>query len=302
MKNPHFAGRGLSLPRLDIARIPWRALPWGKVVGGGLGLTAGVFGMIFGIIVGHLVDEVLWTHLMRRLVRRFIRTGAAARELDALSPAVSILLLLTDAAHCDHRPRAEAATSVVRDYLYDRYATTTRRRRLLDIAGEEVIARAEAGPVADRGEATVAGDAAEGGESAPAGEVAEPFLQLLSGRLTQNERAEVAWLAGRVARDVGPCARRIADVIARRLGADLRLVADAARHEGELDERACMLLGVPQNADRAQVRRAYRRLAAEFHPDGTRVLEAHQRRQAEEAFIRIRAAYEQLMGELGEEP
>ncbi len=63
-----------------------------------------------------------------------------------------------------------------------------------------------------------------------------------------------------------------------------------------------MLLGVPQNADRAQVRRAYRRLAAEFHPDGTAVLEAHQRRQAEEAFIRIREAYEQLMGELGEEP
>ncbi len=287
MKLPRFAGRGLSLPRLDPARIPWRDLPWGKIVGGGLGLTAGLFGMVFGIIVGHLVDEMLWTHLMRRLLRRFIRTGAVAVELDAVAPAVSILVLLTDAARCGHASRTKAAASVLRGYLYDRYATSTGRRRLLDIAGEEVLARTEA-------ERTAAG-----GESA---EPADPFLKLLAGRLTHNERAEVAWLAGRVARDVGPCARRIADHIAQRLGTDLRVVADAARHEGELDGRACMLLGVPQNADRAELRRAYRRLAAEFHPDGTAVLEAHQRRQAEEAFIRIQDAYEQLMRELGEEP
>lgn len=283
-------GRGLSLPRLDPARIPWRDFPWGKIVGGGLGLTAGLFGMVFGIIVGHLVDEVLWTHLMRRLIRRFIRTGAVAVELDEVAPAVSIMVLLIDAARCGQASRAKAVISVLRSYLYDRYATSTRQRRLLDIAGEEVLARTES----DR-----ASEAADAGKSVAH---ADPFLKLLGGRLAQNERAEVAWLAGRVARDVGPCARRIADDIARRLGADLRLVADAARHEGELDERACMLLGVPQNADRAQVRRAYRRLAAEFHPDGTAVLEAHQRRQAEEAFIRIREAYEQLMGELGEEP
>ena len=296
MRLPPFPGRGLSLPRLDYACIPWRSLPWGKIVGGGLGLTAGLFGMVFGIIVGHLVDEVLWTHLMRRLLRRFIRTGAVATELDAVAPAVSILVLLTDAARCSHALHAKAAESVVRGYLYDRYATSTRRRRLLDIAGEEVLSRTEA----DR--ASEAADAGKYAEGRTAPEHAEPFLKLLGGRLAQNERAEVAWLAGRVARDVGHCARRIADDIARRLGADLRLVADAARHEGELDERACMLLGVPQNADRAQVRRAYRRLAAEFHPDGTAVLEAHQRRQAEEAFIRIRDAYEQLMQELGEEP
>jgi DnaJ-domain-containing protein 1 len=290
MRLPPFLGRGLSLPRLDYARIPWRSLPWGKIVGGGLGLAAGLFGMIFGIIVGHLVDEVLWTHLMRRLLRRFIRSGAVATELDAVASAVSILVLLTDAARCGYASQAKAAETVVRGYLYDRYATSTRRRRLLDIAGEEVLARTEA----DR-----ASEAADAGKSAAH---ADPFLKLLGGRLARNERAEVAWLAGRVARDVGPCARRIADDIARRLGADLRLVADAARHEGELDERACMLLGVPQNADRAQVRLAYRRLAAEFHPDGTAALETHQRRQAEEAFIRIREAYEQLMRELGEEP
>jgi len=299
MKFPRFAVHSLSMPRLDLARIRWRDLPWGKIVGGGLGLTAGLFGMVFGIIVGHLVDEVLWTHLMRRLLRRFIRTGAVAVELDAVTPAISILVLLTDAARCGHASRAKAAAAVLRGYLYDRYATSTRRRRLLDIAGEEVLARTEAERAAEDDESAAGGGSAAGGESA---EPADPFLKLLAGRLTHNERAEVAWLAGRVARDVGPCARRIADHIAQRLGADLRIVADAARQEGELDERACMLLGVPQNADRAEVRRAYRRLAAEFHPDGTVVLEAHQRREAEEAFIRIRDAYEQLMGELGEEP
>ena len=296
MKLPRFAALGLSLPRLDPSRTRWRDFPWGKLVGGGVGLTAGLFGMVFGIIVGHLVDEVLWTHLMRRLVRRFIRTGSAAPELHAVAPAFSILLLLGDAAHCGNASSATGAISFVRDYLYGRYATSARPRRLLDIAGEEVFARTEDERPGQVGESAAGGDAAAGGDPA------EPFLELLAARLTHNERAEVAWLAGRVARDAGPCARRIADGIARRLGADVGLVADAARHEGELDERACMLLGVPQSADRAQVRHAYRRLAAEFHPDGTGALEAHQRRQAEEAFIRIRGAYEQLMGELGEEP
>jgi DnaJ-domain-containing protein 1 len=112
----------------------------------------------------------------------------------------------------------------------------------------------------------------------------------------------VAWLAGRIARDAGSCAQRRAEEIGRRLEVDERIVADAARREGTLDERSCMLLGVPQDADREQVKRAYRRLAAQFHPDGTGVLEAHQQRQAGEAFIRIRAAYERLMRELGEEP
>ncbi|NBB89699.1 MAG: DnaJ domain-containing protein [Spirochaetes bacterium] len=296
MKLPHFAARGPSLPRFDPSRIRRRDFPWGKLVGGAVGLTAGLFGMVFGIIVGHLVDEVLWTHLMRRLVRRFIRTGSAAPELNAVAPAVSILLLLVDVAHCSHASPATGAISFVRDHLYGRYATSGRPRRLLDIAWEEVFARAEVERPAG------GGNAAEGGNGAVGGDAAEPSLELLAARLTYNERAEVAWLAGRVARDAGPCARRIADGIARRLGADVGLVADAARHEGELDERACMLLGVPQNADRAQVRHAYRRLAAEFHPDGTGALEAHQRRQAEEAFIRIRGAYEQLMGEFGEEP
>ena len=154
---------------------------------------------------------------------------------------------------------------------------------MLDIAGEEI-------------------DIAAPSTRTPAEDDTDPFLELLVARLSHTERAEVAWLAGRTARDVGGCARRRAEEIAGRLGADPGLVADGARTEGRLDERACMLLGVPQDATRDQVRRAYRSLAAQFHPDGLQALERHQRKQAEDAFIRIRNAYEQLMRELGENP
>ena len=67
-----------------------------------------------------------------------------------------------------------------------------------------------------------------------------------------------------------------------------------------LEAEAARILGVPRSASRDQVRRVYRRLASQFHPDTTVVLADEQRRSSEGAFVKIRDAYERLMNHLEE--
>lgn len=50
------------------------------------------------------------------------------------------------------------------------------------------------------------------------------------------------------------------------------------------------ILGLPENASKAQVKRAYRKLALEYHPDRNSSPDAHER------FLQITEAYEMLTG------
>lgn len=54
------------------------------------------------------------------------------------------------------------------------------------------------------------------------------------------------------------------------------------------------LLGLEPGAPLELVRKTYRALAAQFHPDTGAPLSAEQRKASEEAFLRIRAAYERI--------
>ena len=63
-------------------------------------------------------------------------------------------------------------------------------------------------------------------------------------------------------------------------------------------ERASwLILGLEPGAPQADIRRNYRLLAGQFHPDTNAHLTEVQRREAQEAFLRIRKAYEVLSGE-----
>ncbi len=286
----------LSSFRTPDGRLIWQSLPWATVMGGLFGLSAGVLGAVFGVIVGHLIDEVRWTRRMRRLMREFMRTAVPGEELESVLGAAAAAVpavFVYGATRGGMYPAA--GVQVVGGYLRERYGTTNHARRAIELACDEAIRCAESGDlgshIADRPEREHRRDEGQ-----------EVFLSFLAARPAVDERAEIVWLAGKLAGDGAVDAREWAEHVAQRLGVNPHVVVSAARRTGRLDERACMLLGVPQDADTEQVKRAYRRLAAQFHPDGARALEAHQRRQTEEAFIRIRRAYEQLMAELGEQP
>lgn len=74
--------------------------------------------------------------------------------------------------------------------------------------------------------------------------------------------------------------------MAESLGAPLPPVA--------LDAASCRILGVSPHADHQEVRRVYRTLAAELHPDRSAALEPRQREELQEAFIRVHTAWETL--------
>lgn len=67
---------------------------------------------------------------------------------------------------------------------------------------------------------------------------------------------------------------------------------------GGLSRAACDVLGVSPQADETELRRAYRQLAAQFHPDTAGDLSPRQRREMTDAFLRVQTAYEELMGQL----
>jgi DnaJ-class molecular chaperone len=54
------------------------------------------------------------------------------------------------------------------------------------------------------------------------------------------------------------------------------------------------VLGLEPGAEAAEIRAAYRRLAAQYHPDKVAHLGAEFQRLAEQKFKTIQAAYEQL--------
>jgi DnaJ-domain-containing protein 1 len=56
--------------------------------------------------------------------------------------------------------------------------------------------------------------------------------------------------------------------------------------------RAALVLGLPPQAGLHEAKRAYRTLAAQFHPDTTAGLTEQQRAESAEAFRRVQEAYE----------
>lgn len=59
-------------------------------------------------------------------------------------------------------------------------------------------------------------------------------------------------------------------------------------------EECYQILGVSPTATPAEVRRAYRTLAAQFHPDTDRGLSETQRQELHDAFIRVQSAWHTL--------
>lgn len=76
------------------------------------------------------------------------------------------------------------------------------------------------------------------------------------------------------------------------------VVADKSQPHRSIDPRresARRLLGLPAEADLESIKRAYRRLARELHPDLQPDLDLHERRTLERRFAEVTAAYEALL-------
>lgn len=65
-------------------------------------------------------------------------------------------------------------------------------------------------------------------------------------------------------------------------------------------EKACTLLGVSVTADMNEIKKAWRKLAALYHPDTTGALSPEQQKIAEDMFRRVQAAYDLIVAQYEE--
>jgi len=74
--------------------------------------------------------------------------------------------------------------------------------------------------------------------------------------------------------------------------------AASAAEAGIFAERAAdwELLGLKPGASREEIKKSFRSLSIAFHPDGLAGIEPEKRKEAAEAFRRVRGAYERLSG------
>jgi hypothetical protein len=139
-----------------------------------------------------------------------------------------------------------------------------------------------------------------------------------SGTISPTERLGISpaqWRLPVLSAEAHSAARRLRDELSSEYVLEIcaalrRASAQGAIHESETVEllgwlhgaetdvmdddvrRAATILGLEGSASVTDAKRAYRHLAAQFHPDTTLGLSEDQRREAAEAFRRVQEAYE----------
>jgi DnaJ like chaperone protein len=265
------------LRRAPVHRIS--LIPWGAILGAGIGfaLGLGIFGAVFGLIIGYLLDV---------MVRRIALSRSYA-EVDSLLRS----------------PRSDEDRSRVAVASWLAFRTA-------ELSGS--IGYADLHYLSQRIGSLFA--VSEAGREAIA-YVRDAFLEgvrpgdelLLSGRTdfpSREERVAFAlslWEAAALSGSVSPRAEAFIRRATSAYGVEsyYRTAAGVLLREGENVEESYRILGVDENVTADELKRVYRSLAASFHPDSLADLSPQQQEAAQEAFIRIRRAYEELNGLMG---
>jgi hypothetical protein len=239
---------------------------WGTFLGLGIGLLGGLFGAVFGALIGILVDLVAVELRAQRAAVHYLRGGDAPSWLPLpIALAGNLVGHVYSVSSGVPLDVTQELAGRLKIFFPDAFA----RRPV-----ERMIA---ASCVCDW-----IGD--------------ERWCDAVR-RETHDQTREALFRAiweTLVFAGEGSGARRSVHELARRAGLSPQFIDEELRL-GELrDAEACAVLGVPRDAGRTEVRAAYRRLVAHFHPDTATLLSEDQQRATEDAFKRIQAAYERL--------
>ncbi len=243
---------------------------WGTLIGTLVGVLGGVWGVIIGAGLGFLADLVLVDVRVARACERYLTSGNAPRWLPRSLPrAGAVARFAAGPAVLSHRE----SLTLSRQIESERSGVQSAR-----ISERMIVAGASVDLTRDQ----------------------------LTARMTESAREEQEETLRRVWEVLE------ANAVSREAYLRLRDVAEALtltpafiRNELQVPSRLppaeCKLLGVPRDATLADVRSAYRALAAQFHPDASGGLSEEERRSSEQAFIRIQLAYERLVKEFESE-
>lgn len=251
---------------------------WGRVVGAVLGIPAGIFGVILGYLVGWLVDQTIKVSRQNASLQAFltgrgpIRGAKAEARIFVASVAVMMRVASSNGSATIRQ------VEMMRDWLSDRYRVSEQGSfGLSRVVDEAYRLRNEI-------------DIRQACETLAA-EFEEDETAALIVFLTDLGEADSHGLTASSRQQI----RRIGSL----LGVDTTSIDLVLTRTPKLDAEACAILGLPTDATADEVRRVYRTLASQFHPDSAAGLTADQVRLSQEAFVRIKAAYERLISQLG---
>ena len=253
---------------------------WGLLTGLAIGAFGGVHGALFGLGIGLLYDLVAAERRAAAAAIRFLDGEPARHWLPVI-----LVLAGTLAAHLYAGRRAGDGNA-------DDHAPG---RALPPAAVAWLVRRLH-----PAGTASVAPRRAEQIIAAAAEHQwmgTSRFAALARGTLPEPQREELFRAVWEVLRAGGAAraAREEARDLARRSGLTEAFLMRELVVRTLLDPEACTVLGIARDAGPHEIRTAYRRLAAQFHPDTAAALSESQRQASEQAFKRVRAAYEKVL-------
>ncbi|MEE8440305.1 MAG: DnaJ domain-containing protein [Spirochaetia bacterium] len=262
---------------------------WGKLAGLGLGVFGGPIGAAFGLFVGHLLDVVAAEFLLRRSLARFLM-GPQVRASRRFDPATAVAALaVVSVVNSGWRPSADDTSAF-----------------MLGVNGW--AGRSEREHFAERWMQMVRGQRGRYLDAAlhlQSDLHLESFASRVTAEIAMDDRPKVIEICrstlGAAAR--GPVLERLRslaqliDLPDEWIGTALPAPANPAACP-RIDTEACAILGVESDAGLAEVKLAYRRLAAQFHPDTATVLSTEQQAASAAAFVRITSAYDRVVSQL----
>lgn len=241
----------------------------GRVIGLGIGALAGPAGAVFGFLVGWLVDQFRHTLGPWWRLERFLLDPRRERRWEYVEYWGTAALLM-EVLCADGPPRAVQVEQALRE-TWPRSSRSRRRRG--GSSRRSVIDLVLRGYSQINTAAIL--DELQKWDDLRTSQLLQLLVTVACADSEGMSSAELEVIRG------------VADTFS----------VPVPRWEG-LDRHACTILGVATNADEATVRRAFRTLAAELHPDTGANLEPEQRRTMEDAFVRIRHAHDRLLSQI----
>lgn len=239
---------------------------WGTAAGVAVGALGGVYGALFGLLLGVLCDLVLVERRVTESASRLLEGRPVSLWLPRFVVLAGALYGRLSGQHEQPPPQPLGVlVDRCRPYFPDRWSRRQVERMIVAAATHEWIGT-------------------------------ERFAALVRTHTTPDEQERLLRAVWDALDQVGatPARREGMCELARRVGVDERFIRETFVAERLLDPQACRVLGVPRDASPDLVRSAYRRLAAQFHPDTAGSLSDDQREATEQAFKQVQAAYEKV--------
>lgn len=282
-------------------KFPWK----GKLTGGLFGILAGPFGIFLGFLVGHLIDLIVESSTIRRAVAAFLADPGDSALSRWENGMYSYFTLGAAAFTANGGVTRRSRESLFR-ILGDIYPIRDGDYKYL----QEILEYIESpeGEILLPAHAMLVGEAAgeNGKEELFRGLIAfaaasEPPTGAPPGARspgTEDSRKRGEAGAGtKGTEDLRNPALEFLRGIAWLWELDADVLAEFRRKPSS-GESAWEILGLKPGAPVEEVKRVFRILAAQFHPDGASALSDIQKKETEEAFRRIRLAYDECMAGL----